>query len=121
MASTLNVPVDAPFLEPFAKKRAGAAVAAGATTAAAAAAISSSAATTLVEEVGDELESDLLTNDVSCQDIAQFFEGRYIFLTGATGFVGKVRPCRRCGHSCCRDAHSFMFSSIILDFMMKRG
>ena len=117
MASTLNVPVETPFLEPFtdAKKRAGVAAAT------AAAAISSSAATTLVEEVVDELESDLLTNDVSCQDIAQFFDGRYIFLTGATGFVGKVRPCRRCGHGCLRDAHSFMISSIILDFVIKRG
>lgn len=34
--------------------------------------------------------SDLPSVDLSHQDIAQFFEGRYIFLTGATGFVGKV-------------------------------
>lgn len=46
-------------------------------------------ATNLVEEVGDQC-GDLPSGDVSCQDIAQFFEGRYIFITGATGFVGKV-------------------------------
>merc|ERR1712042_248059 len=42
-----------------------------------------------VEEADDQFEG-LPSGDMSCQDIAQFFEGRYIFITGATGFVGKV-------------------------------
>ena len=42
-----------------------------------------------VEEVGDEFVG-LPSGDMSQQDIAQFFAGRYVFLTGATGFVGKV-------------------------------
>ena len=44
----------------------------------------------MIEEAGVESMGLLPSGDVSCQDIAQFFAGRYIFLTGATGFVGKV-------------------------------
>ena len=44
----------------------------------------------MIEEVGVESMGLLPSGDVSCQHIAQFFAGRYIFLTGATGFVGKV-------------------------------
>lgn len=45
--------------------------------------------TVLTEDSGDEFVG-LPSGDVTSQNIAQFFAGRYIFLTGATGFVGKV-------------------------------
>ena len=115
MASTLNadVLVETPSLEPFAdaKKRAGAA-----------AAITASAATTLIEEVGDQLQSDLPTGDVSCQDIAQFFEGRYIFITGATGFVGKVSSCSECVRSRLRERQRCRFCILqSTSVAMRRG
>ena len=45
--------------------------------------------TEMTEEVEDEF-AGLPSGNMSTQDIAQFFAGRYIFITGATGFVGKV-------------------------------
>ena len=46
-------------------------------------------AASMAEDADDHI-AHLPSGDVTCQDIAQFFDGRFIFLTGATGFVGKV-------------------------------